>query len=180
MINFIKKVTTSKVLKNEYPQDIIFGNTNALNIHELITENNNYYVYGKGKMSEITTNLSHAIIKANELSGVVIDENGQYAWARRDKPENYEISGLNIDLQNITSNIRADISGVTLNEVLYYISNDRPVMAMTSGADSVIIVGYDFYNVILLNPSDNTRSKMGQEEASQLFKNAGNKFMLIK
>ena len=180
VINFIKKVTTSKVLKNEYPQDIIFGNTNALNIHELITENNNYYVYGKGKMNEITTNLSHAIIRANELSGVVIDENGQYVWARRDKPENYEISGLNIDLQNITSNIRADISGVTLNEVLYYISNDRPVMAMTSGTDSVIIVGYDFYNVILLNPSDNTRSKMGQEEASQLFKNAGNKFMLIK
>ncbi len=179
VINFIKKVTTSKPLKNEYPKDIVFGSTDALNIHELITEGNNYYIYGKGRLEQITTNLSQAIIRANEMAGVVIGENGEYAWARAEKPDNYEISALNVDSQNIASRVSADISGITLDEVLYYISNDQPVMAMTSGTDSVIIVGYDFYNVILLNPADNSRSKMGQEEASQMFKNAGSKFMLI-
>ena len=40
------------------------------------------------------------------------------------------------------------------------------------------IAGYDFYNMILINPQTGERYKQGWEEAAKMFEQAGNKFMI--
>ena len=178
-ITFAKKVTTSKQLKNVYPKDITFTNTNALNMHELLSDSENYYVYTKGRLTQVTKYPAQAVAMADEAAGVAIGENGDYFYARTEKPKTYEISSLNLNMENIPSMISKDMTGINLQEALYFISHDNPVMAMTSDTEYVVIKGYDFANVTLVNPSSGETYKMGQEEAAAAFANASNRFSLL-
>ena len=45
-----------------------------------------------------------------------------------------------------------DLSGCSLDSVLYEISAQRPVIAKTGADTSVVIVGYDEYNTWLYDP----------------------------
>lgn len=221
VINFVKKVTTSDSLKNVYPKEIRFSETNSLSIRELISGDEKYYVYGKGRVKKVTDNVSDAINLAYNLAGVAIAENGDYAWARISKPTSFQINGVtiqtpaaedvnsklavclsamlmhngvNIDTssqlaagqtaisilnENIKDKTAMDLSGCTLEQMFYYVCQGEPVLAMTDGSGYVLIVGYDFYNVVLLNPVTGQTYKQGQEEASAMFERAGNKFVAI-
>lgn len=69
-----------------------------------------------------------------------------------------------------------DLTGCSLDEVLYYISLGTPVFAMSDAAEAMLVVGYDAQNVVLYHPMEGTSAKMGQEDAAELFRNAGNVF----
>ncbi|MDE6905215.1 MAG: hypothetical protein K2P76_09835 [Lachnospiraceae bacterium] len=70
-----------------------------------------------------------------------------------------------------------DLTGCSLEEVLYYISLGNPVFAMKSDTDAVLVAGYDSLNVILYHPLDSSMEKMGMEDAGEMFENAGNVFL---
>ncbi len=96
VINFVTKVTTSDKLELKYPQEISVADTNSLNIRELIETENKYYVYGYGEITGIYDGVSAAIIQADKISGVVIDETGNYAWARISKPTDYAVANVSM------------------------------------------------------------------------------------
>lgn len=220
VINFVTKVTTSNKLKKVNPKEIRFSETNSLTMRDLIPNEDKYYVYGNGKLLNVTEKISEAIVMAYDNAGVVISENGSYIWARISRPVNYNITGVTTDnlasddvnsklsvclsailaynginkdvsgdisngntaikiLSNeITDKTTRDLTGCTLEQMLYYVSKGEPVLAMINSSDYVVIVGYDFYNVVLFNPMTGETYKHGQEEAGEMFKNAGNKFIV--
>ena len=68
-----------------------------------------------------------------------------------------------------------DLTGCTLDEVLYFVSHDRPVLAVAQ--DGVrLIVGYDEYNTHLLNPGEEEWYYYGIQDSTDLFLEAGNEF----
>ncbi|HWT74916.1 MAG TPA: hypothetical protein VN258_09395 [Mobilitalea sp.] len=69
------------------------------------------------------------------------------------------------------------LTGVTLDDVLYYISEGRSVIAMTDMNNAVIIYGYDTFNIMVINPATGMASKMGIQDSTLLFENAGNVFL---
>ncbi len=69
------------------------------------------------------------------------------------------------------------LTGVTLDDVFYYISKDRPVIAMTGLNDAVVIYGYDAFNIMVINPSTGRKIKMGIGDSAKLFEGAGNVFL---
>jgi hypothetical protein len=69
------------------------------------------------------------------------------------------------------------LTGVTLDEVLYYVSEGRPVIAMTDTKNAVIIYGFDAFNILVIDPSMNKVVKMGIQDSVQLFKDAGSVFI---
>ena len=179
-----------------------------------------YYVYGNGKLLNVTKKISEAIVMAYENSGVVVAENGSYIWARISRPVNNSIAGVKTNVlateevnsklsvclsailaynginKDVSEKISAgdtvvkilsdeisdkairDLTGCSLDQMLYYVSKGEPVLAMSSANDYVVIVGYDFYNVVLFNPMTGETYKQGQEEALEMFENAGNKFIV--
>ncbi len=69
-----------------------------------------------------------------------------------------------------------DLTGCTVDEVLYYVSNGYPVFAMTGTNDAVLITGYDSNSVELYDPVSGTASRKTISEADELFGQAGSIF----
>jgi uncharacterized protein YvpB len=69
-----------------------------------------------------------------------------------------------------------DLTGCELEEVLYYVNLGTPVFAMSSNTDALLVVGYDASNVFLYDPLTGETEKTGTEDATELFRNAGNVF----
>ncbi|MDD6305879.1 MAG: hypothetical protein PUA75_02860 [Clostridiales bacterium] len=69
-----------------------------------------------------------------------------------------------------------DLTGCSIEEVLYYVSCGNPVFAMTGSSDAVLLVGYDANNVIVFNPVENTTGRQSISDAGEVFADAGNVF----
>ncbi len=94
VLKFVKKVTSSNPLKEINLKEIRFSEENALSIRELISDDDKYYVYGRGGVALITTEVADAVKKADEIAGVVTKGSGDYVWQRLSRPMEYSISGL--------------------------------------------------------------------------------------
>ena len=70
-----------------------------------------------------------------------------------------------------------DLTGCSLDNVLYEVSAQRPVVAKTGENSSVVIVGYDEYNTYLYDPSTGQTSPYGMNDSTALFESAGNVFL---
>ncbi len=70
-----------------------------------------------------------------------------------------------------------DLTGCSLENVLYEISAQRAVIAKTGADTSVVIVGYDAYNTWLLDPATGEVSPYGMNDSIALFQQAGNVFI---
>ena len=153
-----------------------------------------YYVYAKGKLYDVCTAINTAVKTADENLGVVVDGNLQNIWERGNK-----VTKLTLDTSTFPDVIRngsmdvaaieegtgrkaLDLSGCTLDSVLYYVSEGTPVLAKTPITDQtpqgiVIIAGYDEYNTILMNPGETETFYYGINDSTALFEEAGNVFM---
>lgn len=69
------------------------------------------------------------------------------------------------------------LTGITLDDALYYISKGRPVLAITDTNKAVLIYGYDAFNIMMIDPTKSEVVKVGIGDSTNLFKNAGNVFL---
>lgn len=69
-----------------------------------------------------------------------------------------------------------DLTGCSVDEVLYYVSCGSPVFAMTGSSDAVLLTGYDSSNVTVYDPQLLTTRRIPLDEADGMFADAGNVF----
>ncbi len=148
-----------------------------------------YYVYAEGSLESVWTSAGEAIRRADEKVGVVINDAKEFVWERGNKENTAQIPVENIPvafqsgsmdtaaLSSALGKTVLDLTGCTLDEILYFVSNKRPVLAAADGG-CVIITGYDDYgNLILLKPGETETYFYGPEDSEALFKAAGNQFV---
>lgn len=70
-----------------------------------------------------------------------------------------------------------DLTGCTLDSVLYEVSAQRPVLAKTGADSCVIMIGYDEYNTYLYDPKTGETKPYGMNDSTELFEKAGNVFL---
>lgn len=83
---------------------------------------------------------------------------------------------LSILKENVNANVLS-LSGCTLDEVLYYVSQGKPVLAMTDKEHAVLIVGYDELNISILDPVKGNTYKLGRNDSRTMFEGTGNVFV---
>lgn len=66
-----------------------------------------------------------------------------------------------------------NLSGCTLDEVLYFVSNERPVIAMLNEQHAVLLTGYTSSTVTWMDPATHSSTTMSLARAEQIFKDAG-------
>ena len=69
-----------------------------------------------------------------------------------------------------------NLSGMALSQVLYYVNRGYPVMAMLDSDTMGLIVGYDQFNTIVMNPERGEVYYVGMNDSTEMFEQAGNIF----
>lgn len=151
----------------------------------------NYYVYSQGTLAGVYEDPVQAVAQAEEENGIVLDETQQYIWessntrgrasiTAEDLPE--AVSKGTLDPEALNEALEGqgkiiDMTGCTLEQILYEVSAQRPVIARGENGEGVVIIGYDDYNTILYNPSTQETYYFGMQDSTNTFQANGNVFL---
>ncbi len=69
------------------------------------------------------------------------------------------------------------LKGCSLEEILYFVSGNKPVIAMTGERTAVVIGGYTTTELTLFNPTSGRKETVRRSEYEEIFKKAGNHFI---
>ena len=69
-----------------------------------------------------------------------------------------------------------DLTGCSLDSILYYVNRDIPVLALTNTGEACLVIGFNQLAVVLYDPV-NGWYKMGLNEADEMFSESGNQFI---
>ena len=78
--------------------------------------------------------------------------------------------------ESLQGNDVLDLTGCSLDSILYYVNRDIPVLALTNTDDTYLIIGFNQLSVVVYNPITGT-NKIGRNEAEELFGESGNRFI---
>lgn len=170
---------------------IIENPDRTLNMELSSESEDKYYVYGGGELSGIYDSASQAVAKAEEESGIVLNTAQQYIWeagntgdrasiSAQDLPE--AVAQASLDAAALNEALKGqgkviDMTGCTLEQLLYEVSAQRPVIAKGENGQAVVIIGYDDYNTILYNPSTQETYYFGMQDSTNTFQANGNVFL---
>ena len=164
---------------------------NILSMELTRTDSNIYYVYAKGVLDSTWSRVCDAINRADGQMGVVLNRQQQYVWERGNRQESYQanlnevpdvvLSGT-IDENTLQQSLGADytvmnLTGCSLDSVLYQVSKGNPVIAKVSDTVNVVIIGYNSKNTILYYPATQEQGYFGMQDSTSLFESAGNVFV---
>ena len=81
---------------------------------------------------------------------------------------------LGSDMQECTV---LDLSGCSLDAVLYYVNMDIPVLALLDDDSAVLIVGFNELNIVVMDPATGTLYKKGMNDSVKWLNENGNRFI---
>ena len=81
---------------------------------------------------------------------------------------------LKSDLQDDTI---LDLTGCSLDAVLYYVNKDIPVLAMLEDGNAVLITGFNELNIVVMDPAAGTLEKRGMNDSTEWLAENGNQFI---
>lgn len=189
-LDFEKSISNKNVLYVESNQ-VDQESAPILDIQLTRQDNNIYYVYAKGILDSTWTKISDAILRADSQMGVVLNRQQQYVWERGNRDSSHlidledvpevVISGT-IDENTLQQSLGAEytvlnMTGCTLESVLYQVGQGHPVIAKVSDTVNVVIVGYNNANTILYYPATQEQGYFGMQDSTSMFERAGNVFI---
>ena len=79
--------------------------------------------------------------------------------------------------ENMTGVQVLDLSGCSLDAVLYYVNQDIPVLAILEDGEAVLVTGFNEFNVVIMEPATGKLYKKGMNDATIWFAENGNHFI---
>ena len=161
----------------------------------LRTESSNpcplYYVYGNGHLISVETDPARSVQMAYTGVGTVLDLGGAYVYERGSLAAKYELANEDLQQAFLSGEINAkklqemvgddvvvlDLSGCTLEQVLYEVAQGRPVVTQRKDGSTAVIVGYDSYNTKLYKFEDGSHYYFGMQDSTADFAAGGNAFV---
>lgn len=153
--------------------------------------NEQYYVYAKGTLQDIYSKVGEAIQTANDNMGVVLNRAQQYVWERgnQDSTRKLDPAGIPegilsapLDEATIQSALGdgytvMNMTGCPLSSILYQIGHGYPVIARRPDGSTLLIAGYDQYNVWAYDGNTQGLYAIAMDESTAMFESAGNVFI---
>lgn len=79
--------------------------------------------------------------------------------------------------QNIPDIRVLDLTGCTLDAILYYTNQDIPVLTTMEDGSALLIIGFNELNIVVMDPKDGTVYKVGMNDATAMLEENGNRFI---
>lgn len=70
-----------------------------------------------------------------------------------------------------------DLTGCSLDAILYYVNKDIPVLATLSDGNAVLVIGFNELNIVVMDPIMGTVYKKGMNDSKVWFEENGNCFI---
>lgn len=154
------------------------------------SESVKYYVYGVGELSGIYDKASYAIQKAQQISGVVISSDQKYVWEKGNRDLAYSIDDVAVTKEGDETSLKAcerymesydaekvDLTGCTLDQVLYVINRGCPVIALTSADHAILLTGYTKTDITYVDPENGESKTVAVSEMEGMVSGSGNTFI---
>lgn len=148
----------------------------------MVYDENGNYLYRKGTLQQKNQIMKiEAAAKSEERSSLAVcldtmllaegvTKNTAYLLQHGDTP--YTI------LQDNLENVKVlDLTGCSLEAILYYVNQDIPVLARLNNGESVLVIGFNELNTVLMDPSTGTIYKKGMNDSKAMFEESGNRFL---
>lgn len=147
-----------------------------------VTAQDGSYIWQKGNRSlrnQIMAIQGESISEGRDSLAVCLDtilayegvvRNSQYMLRRGD-------SVLDILKESLEDARVLDLTGCTLDAVLYYVNRNIPVLAMMQDGTAVLIVGFNEKNTVVMNPEIGNVYKVGMNDSTEWFEQNGNHFI---
>ncbi|MBR3602921.1 MAG: hypothetical protein IKL49_11450 [Lachnospiraceae bacterium] len=84
---------------------------------------------------------------------------------------------LNIMKDSLRKEKILDLRGCPLDTVLFYVDQDIPVLALVDNKDAYLIIGFNEFNIVLMDPKQGTVYKKGMNDSREMFEKNGNQFI---
>ena len=78
---------------------------------------------------------------------------------------------------NLKNHVILNLKGCPMDAMLYYVNQDIPVLALKDGGESVLIIGFNLQNVVLMDPKTGKIYKKGMNDSREMFEENGNCFV---
>lgn len=174
------------------PEHAVAEDNNVLSLRpEKALERRFYYAYSGGRMRGSYVDFPQAVMAAHDGMGIVTDEMGRVYWNRVDRSDirtirDYtdEIASIQRYLGELAQGLVTssdgteliDARGLSLSQVLYFVSQGKPVAAYIGNGSYGLIYGYDSYNISILwypGTEFSYTEKMGLNDAAAFFAQNG-------
>lgn len=170
---------------------LVIGNDGRI-IYEKRTRisKNQIMAISEPKYIDVSYGIEEGINNSNETSNAkedsvavclntILDYEGLTRDVKRDLQEGKKpIEILVNNLESNESKIEIlDLYGCPLDVALNYVEKDWPVLGYIGNNQAVLIVGYNEFNTVLMNPQTGTVYKYGINDSTELFKENGNRFL---
>ncbi|MDD2978617.1 MAG: hypothetical protein PHN80_01460 [Hespellia sp.] len=153
-------------------------------------EENKFYVYGMGRLEGVYDKAGYAVAKAEAVSGVVISSEQAYLWEKGNRDLSFE-TGVGIfgteegettkaACERVMSSYDAtkvDLTGCTLDQVLYIINKGLPVIALTGVDQAILLTGYTTSTVTYIDPATGLENQGAMDAVTQMAATGGNTFI---
>lgn len=70
-----------------------------------------------------------------------------------------------------------DMTGCSLDAMLYYVNQDIPVLALLKNGEAVLVTGFNEFNVVIMEPATGRLYKKGMNDSTEWFRENGNCFI---
>ena len=180
------KDTEPKVLR---PNELVSGEPLMITLGGG-SEGVKYYVYGMGELEGIYDRAGYAIQEAEEISGVVISSDQAYIWEKGNRDLAYSTEAETFRRQEGESSLEAcerymeqynahqvDLTGCTLDQVLYVINKGCPMIALTNADHAILLTGYTRTDITYIDPDTGEEQTVGVGEMEKMVQGSGNTFI---
>lgn len=176
------------------PERLLVDNTEKLSLSAIPTAASaSFYAYGRGRFLGRFVHFSDAAEAAYDRMGFVCFGRDEIVWTRGGKPNSGYIRDYQAAIRRLTRNeseaagtgytdegsLMLELTGSSLNQVLYFVGNGMPVAAYTGEGQCVYLTGYDRQTVRVWDPESASSETWGLEETAAYFEKYWNDFLCL-
>lgn len=155
----------------------------AYNVSGVVVNDAGAYVWMKGNRSlknQIMAITGAQVTEEKSALAVCLDTMLEYEGISRNSQYflNRAESVIQILEDNLEEYTILDLSGCSLDSVLYYVNQDIPVLVLLEDGSAVLLIGFNEMNTVVMNPQEETSIyKVGMNDSKEWFEQSGNKFI---
>lgn len=192
-VQLTKDIASSQQIKNVSPKKLVLedGNEIRLELAKRAETAVEFYAYGRGRLLGSFQSFADAADAAYDCMGFVTAGRNTVIWARANRSGSYYIRDVASAARRIeryrqefdgTSSWDGDVllldaSGCTLNQALYFVGRNIPVLVYTGEGRFLYLTGYDQTHVRVMDPVTGQTETMAADAAKEYFDRLGNDYI---